>query len=140
MRPNMIGWFIVSFFLIGGVMLWIAMPEVGIGQIWTAVSLGLAAFYLWMNRRADQAQAIIDSGVRGTAIILSAEQTGMYVNEQPRVKLRLRIESPYSQFEDERTETVPLISLGLFSSGRPLTVYMDPKRPNDYVIDWSVLG
>ena len=140
MRPNIVGWFIVTFFFVGGVALWIAMPANGIGQIWTGVSVLLALLYVWMNRRADKAQSIIAAGIRGEAAILRAEQTGMYINEQPRVKLHLRVTTPYGEFEDERTETVPLISLGLLSSGRPLAVYLDPKNSNEYVIDWGQLG
>ena len=116
------------------------MPEIGIGQIWTVVSALLALLYVWMNKRADQKDAVISAGVRGEATILSAEQTSLYVNNQPRVKLRLRVQSPYAEFEDERTETVPLVALGLLTNGRPLVVYMDPKDPNRYVIDWSQLG
>ncbi len=140
MRPNIVGWFIVAFFFIGGIVLWITMPEVGIGQIWTGVATLLALLYLWMNRRADRAATIIAAGVRGEASIIQAEQTGMYVNEQPRVKLKLRVRTPFAEFEDERTETVPLISLGLLSSGKPLAVYVDPNDQNNYVIDWGQLG
>ena len=140
MRPNKVGWVLVAFFFLGGIGFWIAMPEIGIGQIWTGVATFLALLYMWMNLRADRSDGIISAGVRGEATILSAEQTGMYVNNQPRVKLRLKVQSPYSEFEDEKTITVPLISLGMLTSGKPLTVYMDPKKPNEYVIDWSQLA
>ena len=140
MRPNSIGWVIAGFFFIAGIVFWIVEPEVGVGQIWIGVSVFLGLLFYWMHRRADEKLAIIKAGIRGQATILSAEQTGMYINNQPRVKLRLRVQTPYSEFEDERTETVPLISLGLLSSGKPLAVYMHPQDQNEYVIDWSQVG
>jgi predicted DNA-binding transcriptional regulator YafY len=44
-RVNPIGWFIVAFFFIGGIAFTVALPWVGIGQIWIAVAvvLGLVA-------------------------------------------------------------------------------------------------
>ena len=39
-------------------------------------------------------------------------------------------------FEDERTMTVPMIGLGHLSGGT-LTVYLQPDKPTEYVIDWS---
>ena len=91
-----------------------------------------------MNRRADAADAVVATGLRGTARILEATETGMYVNNYPRVKLKLLIEAAgVPTFEDTRTETVPLLAIGRLTSDRPLTVYLKPEEPNEYVIDWS---
>jgi hypothetical protein len=114
------------------------MPDVYIGQIWVAVSVVMAVVYFRMNRRADRTDEMRRTATRGEAQIVEMTQTGTYVNEQPRVKLKLRISAPgIAPFEDERTETVPLIALGRLSSGVPLTVFLRPEAPEDYVIDWS---
>ena len=137
MRPNWIGWILVLFFFFGGLGFWMAIPEIFIGQIWVAVSLFLAVLYVFMTLRAGRADAMRRTGVRGQAQILQMTQTGTYVNNMPRVKLRLRIEAPgIMPFEDERTMTVPMIGLGHLSGGT-LTVYLKPDKPTEYVVDWS---
>lgn len=138
MRPNRTGWVLVAFFLLAGIGFWIAIPEIFIGQIWVAVALLLAVVYAGMNRRADQAEELKRTGIQGQAKIVEMTQTGTYINEQPRVKMKLSISAPgVAPFEDERTETVPLIALGRLSSGVPLVVYMKPEDPQGYVIDWG---
>jgi hypothetical protein len=138
MRPNWTGWAIITFFAIGGIGFWIAMPEIWIGQIWVAVAGFGGLLYVFMNRRADVADVLIATGIRGTAHIREATQTGMYFNNHPRVTLKLHIEAPgVAPFEDETTQTVPLIALGQLSTGKPLTVFLNPADPSDYVIDWS---
>ena len=54
MRPNKVGYFLTLFFFLGGIGFWIAMPEVGIGQIWTAVATFLGLLFIWMNKKADE--------------------------------------------------------------------------------------
>lgn len=138
MRPNKVGWIIASFFLVGGLAFWATMPEIFIGQIWIAVSLALILYYALMNRAANRADDLRRTGVRGQAEILEMTQTGTYINNQPRVKLKLRILAPHvAPFEDERTVTVPMIALGRLTAGTPLNVYMPPEDPKSYVIDWS---
>lgn len=137
MRPSRIGWFIVAFFFIGGVIFTILIPRIWIGEIWIAVSLALAAYYVLMNRRADRADKLKREGIPGQAQILEMTQTGVYVNEQPRVKLKLRIEAPgVEPFESEDTYTVPLVALGALTSGRVLQVYLDRADTSKFTIDW----
>jgi Short C-terminal domain len=137
-RVNPVGWFIVAFFLIGGVAFWIALPWVGIGQIWVAVAVGVGLLYLWMGRRADRAESLRTAGAPGTAQILEMTQTGVYINENPQVKMRLRIDAQgIPPYEIEKRATVPLIALGMLGSGRPLTVYVDRADHENVFIDWS---
>jgi hypothetical protein len=137
MRPKWTAWIIALFFFAGGIAFWMAIPEIFIGQIWVAVSVFLALVNVVMTLRAGRAQQMMATGVRGQAQILEMTQTGTYVNNMPRVKLKLRIQAPgIMPFDDERTMTVPLIALGQLSGGT-LNVYLKPDKPRDYVIDWS---
>lgn len=137
-RPNAVGWGIVLFFLIGGIGFAIAIPGIWIGQIWIVVALGIAVLYFFMSRRADAADELRRIGVPGQARIVEMTQTGTYVNEQPRVRLKLHVEAPgVHAFDVERTYTVPLIALGTLTSGRPLPVYIDRKDHSKFAIDWS---
>jgi hypothetical protein len=114
------------------------IPEIFIGQIWVVVSLFLAGLYLLIGRRGRAAQRLRREGITGRATILEMTQTGVYVNEQPRVKFRLRVEADgLEPYEVEKTVVVPLIALGTLTSGRPLTVYIDRTDPDRFVIDWA---
>jgi hypothetical protein len=136
-RPNAVGWGLVVFFLAGGIAFWITIPDIYIGQIWVGVSLFLAALYLFMGKRADQAEQLKQTGIPGKATILEMTQTGVYVNQQPQVKLKLRIEGQGQQpYELEKRLTVPMIALGTLSSGQPLNVYIDRQDREKIVIDW----
>lgn len=138
MRPNNIGWFIVIFFLAGGIFFWIVIPEIWIGQIWVVVALGLAALYVFMGRRADAADKLKREGIPAEGQILEMTQTGMYVNEQPQVKLKLRISGGgLTPFEAEKKIVVPLIALGSLSIGKPLAVYVDRTDQSNFTIDWA---
>jgi putative oligomerization/nucleic acid binding protein len=140
-RINWMGWFIVAFFLIGGIAFTIALPWVGIGQIWIAVAVVIGIVYFFINRRVGAMQALKTTGRPGQAQILEAEQTGVYINESPQVKMRLRVEAQgIPSYECEKKATVPLIALGVLGSGRPLSVYVDPEDHENIYIDWSGAG
>src|ERR687885_1573691 len=92
-RVNAGGWFIVAFFLIGGIAFTIAMPSIGIGQIWIAVAVLVGGIYLAINRRTGRKLALRQTGLPGTAQVLEMTQTGVYINENPQVKLHLQVQA-----------------------------------------------
>ncbi|HLM25458.1 MAG TPA: hypothetical protein VK304_00660 [Thermoleophilaceae bacterium] len=119
-------------------MFWIALPEIGIGQIWVVVAVFLIALFAFLGRRSQANERLKQEGIPGTAQILEAEQTGMYVNNQPQVKLRLRVEAHgIAPYEVHKRVTVPLIAIGALGSGRPLTVAVDPTDRDRIAIDWG---
>jgi hypothetical protein len=137
-RVSGFGWVIVAFFFVGGIAFTIALPWVGIGQIWIAVSVVIGLIYFFVNRRADAMQALTKSGLPGQAQVLEMTQTGVYINENPQVKMRLRVEAQgIAPYECEKKVTVPMIALGVLGSGRPLSVYVDPTDHENMYIDWS---
>jgi hypothetical protein len=137
-RPNPVGWFLVAFFLIGGIAFTIAIPSIWIGQIWIVVALFLAFVYRAMSRRADRMEGLRQTGLPGTARVLEMTQTGVYINENPQVKMKLHIEATgIAPYDIEKKATVPLIALGALGSGRPLTLFVNPNDHNDVFIDWS---
>ena len=103
---------IALFFLIGGIAFWIVIPDVLIGQIWVGVSLLLLLIFGALARAGAKAARIRLEGIQGTATLLGMEKTGVYVNEQPQVRLRLRVEAPgLEPYEVEKREVVPMIAL-----------------------------
>ncbi|HEX2085363.1 MAG TPA: SHOCT domain-containing protein [Solirubrobacteraceae bacterium] len=131
---------LLAFFFFGGIVFWVTIPEILIGQIWVAVAVGLFLLYLGIGVRGRRRERLLQQGIRGTATVLGMEQTGVYVNEQPQVRLRLRVEAPeIPAYEVERSEVVPLIALGSLSGGQ-LSVAIDPADHDKVVIDWSAVA
>jgi hypothetical protein len=131
---------LVAFFFLGGVALMI--PEqtraIWIGQIWVVVSLGLAALYLGMIRRANKADRLRAVGTPGEAIIKGMTQTGTYINYQPVVKLELEVHPEgLPAYSLRKKKVVPQIGLGQLAIGNALPIHVDPDNRNDIVIDWG---
>ena len=57
------------------------------------VALVLIGVFGLITYRSRANERLKHDGIPGTAQVLAAEQTGMYVNHQPQVKLRLRVEA-----------------------------------------------
>ncbi len=118
-------------------------PIVRFGFFLTAAILGLLSIGLlvwgrkWQRGYAE-AQRIRTQGVAGQATIVGMRQTGVYVNEQPQVELRLQVQDQmYGSRQITVKEYVPLMMLGTLSSGRPLPVKVDPANPSNVVIEWE---
>src|SRR5919199_2836800 len=102
------------------------------------VAVVIAIVYFLVNRRASAMQELTQTGLPGQAQILEMTQTGVYINENPQVKMKLRVEARgLAPYECEKKVTVPMIALGMLGSGRPLSVYVDPADHENIYIDWS---
>jgi hypothetical protein len=106
-----------------------------------AVALGLLVWARKWGRAAAEAERIKVQGVAGTATILGMRQTGMQLNEQPQIELRLQVTTQmHGPYEVTLKEWVPLMLLGTLSSGRPLPVKVDPANPQHVIIEWENAG
>ncbi|MGH2693055.1 MAG: hypothetical protein ACRDHM_11240 [Actinomycetota bacterium] len=105
------------------------------------VALGLLVWARKWGRAAADAERIKAQGVPGTATILGMRQTGMQLNDQPQIELRLQVSTQmHGAYEVNLKEWVPLMMLGVLSSGRPLPVKVDPANPQRVVIEWESAG
>ena len=111
------------------------------GAILGATGLGLFVWARKWQRAAAEAERIKSQGVAGSATIMSMRQTGVYLNEQPQVELRLQVQTQmHGPYEATVKEYVPLMLLGVLSSGRPLPVKVDPANPQRVIIEWESAG
>ena len=68
-------------------------------------------------------------------------QTGMYLNEQPRIKMDMLVQLPgQTPYAAEHSEFVPLILLSRVQPGATLPVKVNPAQPGKVVIDWQSLS
>jgi len=100
-------------------------------------SLGITAaaiaipIYFYRNQR-KKAEALMAVGTQGEATILSLQDTGMYVNNNPRVTLQLEIQMPYgAPYQITKTMTVPLIRLSQIQVGSKVQVMVDMSDPTN---------
>lgn len=141
----MIGAPLIAFFGVGGVLFWILLPGIGIGQIWVAVSVVLLVVYgvitTTVQRRRARLDRIRRDGIHGFATVLEAEGTGVAVNHRPQVRLRLRVEVPgRAAYEVELREVLPFLGLEAIGPRRRVPVFVDRDDPDSVVIDWSGLS
>ena len=87
--------------------------------------------YLLRNKR-KKAEELMARGTQGEATILSLEDTGMRVNDNPRVKMDMEIRMPMrAPYQITKTVTIPLIRLSQVQSGAIVTVMVDMSDPTN---------
>lgn len=97
--------------------------------------LGALGVYYYYKRINDREMFLINEGIRGEAEILSREQTGTYINEQPQVKFKLLITTPDSApYEVEHKEIVNLLDMGSIPEGKKVPVVVHPDNPEDILL------
>lgn len=138
----MIGAPLIAFFGVGGVLFWIFLPGIGIGQIWVAVAVVLLLVYgaisRWVNKRRARTEQLMREGLAGWATILEAEGTGVAVNHRPQARLRLRVQLPgRAPYDAEVREVLPFLGLESVGRERRVPVFVDRNDPKALVIDWN---
>ena len=69
------------------------------------------------------------------AEILEVSETGVYINNQPKLKFVLNVTSPmHSPCRIVKKQVIPLTALGHFSVGKTITVKVNPENPEDILI------
>lgn len=128
-------------FLIGGLSVdsstsdtaWLLPIGIGITALDLAIGVALG---LGRHRRRERTYRLQQRGRRAQAAVLSFEQTSVRVNDQPVVKVRLRIEgADVTPFEVEKSLVVPEIRVPLLYGGT-LPVLIDPET-REWEIDWA---
>jgi hypothetical protein len=109
----------------------LALVFLPMGIIFTAVGL-------LVGRSMGNRQKLIEQGIAGQATVMSAAETGMYVNERPMVRLTLNVSVPGRlPYTVEHREVIPFIALGMITPGSTLAVAVDTIDPKKLAIDWS---
>jgi len=111
------------------------------GGIFIIVGGALAVIGFMVNRGASGTDDVLATGVSGTATLTGVTQTGMYLNDQPRIKMDMLVQLPGQvPYATEHSEFVPLILLARVSPGATLPVKVNPAQPQKVVIDWQGLS
>lgn len=125
-------------------------PDLGFGifgAILTAVisliGVGITVAVVWkvvvplLNAQGAK-QQLLQSGVPAQVRVVAARETGMTVNDRPMLQLTLEVQvQGRAVYQTQVQELVPLMAMGLLSSGQPLAARVDPNDPSKVAIDWS---
>lgn len=107
-------WF---FFLMGGCFLLTSL----------ATSGGILIWMLVKKRRMDD---LVATGKQGTAVVLGLSDTGVTINDAPRVKLSLEIHLPgLPPYKATKTVAIPVIYIPQIQTGATINVLADPADP-----------
>jgi hypothetical protein len=96
----------------------------------TVAAIAVPIYFYRNNRK--RAEALMASGTQGEATILALEDTGMLINNNPRVTILLEIRMPYgAPYQVKKTMTVPLIRLSQVQTGSVVQVMVDMSDPTN---------
>jgi hypothetical protein len=99
------------------------------------LSIPLAASFgilIWLLVKQKRIEELVATGKQGTAVVLELSDTGVTINDNPRVKLRLEIHVPnYQPYRAQKTVTLPLIYLPQVQTGSTINILADPEQPHD---------
>ena len=108
----------------------IVVISVCCGLAITAAAIGIPFFL--MRKKRQQAEHLAAVGTQGEAKILSLTDTGMLVNNDPRVKLELEITMPMRPpYQVTKTMVIPMIRLSQVQVGAIVGVMVDMSDPTN---------
>lgn len=115
---------------ISGVTLAIICVSVLCTLVIVAASIAIP-IYFYRNQQ-KRAQELMSQGTQGEATILALEDTGMRINDNPRVTVKLEIRMPYgAPYQLTKTVTIPLIRLSQVQVGSIVPVMVDMSDPTN---------
>ena len=105
----------------------------GAGLIAIVVS-GLVIFNMFRNRA--KTQNLLQNGTPASAVIVSIEDTGWRINDQPQAKVTLQVTpSDRPPFQAVIKQVFDVFDLGSLQPGAPAQVRFDPNNPSKIVIE-----
>jgi hypothetical protein len=78
------------------------------------------------KKKREKAQALFETGSKGIGVLLAVQDTGTTINDNPRIRMRFRIEplDGAAPFEGEKTKTVSRVEIP--RAGDRFPVWYDP--------------
>jgi hypothetical protein len=108
------------------------------GGCFAAAAL-LPVFLLGVGRRKRAlAEALVATGRRGIATVVSVQDTGMTINENPRVELTVRIEPDDGGAAFEGTKAITVSRVAIPRAGDRYPVWYDPADPSRFGLGTEV--
>ncbi|RKZ09853.1 hypothetical protein DRQ25_04990 [Candidatus Fermentibacteria bacterium] len=104
----------------------------GMAGIFLLSNLVILTWVQLSNRRRDRIDV---TWIDAQAEILEVSETGTYINNQPRLRFRLSVNSPVHPYcEVVHKQVMPLTALAQLQVGNTITVKVNPDDPGDLMI------
>ena len=104
----------------------------GMAGIFLLSNLVIFSWVQLSNKRRDRIEA---TWVDAQAEILEISETGTYINNQPKLRFRLSVNSPVHPYcEVIHKQVMPLTVLAQLQVGKTITVKVNPDNPSDLMI------
>ncbi|NOK62638.1 MAG: SHOCT domain-containing protein [Chloroflexi bacterium AL-W] len=92
----------------------------------------LSGFVIVGNAKRKKLENLMENGQQGEAIIIGLEDTGVMINNNPRIKLSLEVQlEGHAPYQVQKTMVVPLIRLSQVQVGSKVPVLVDPSEPHN---------
>ena len=105
------------------------------------VALAIGPMLMRLMRHRRMTREVLRTGVGATATIVRTWDTGVRINDNPRVRMLLRVQPlAGAPFHSEATTTVSILQLPAFQPGGQLDVKYDPTDPTRIAIVAAIAG
>ena len=122
------------FAAVGGMTMVFIILSVCCTLLFTAAAIAVPFLIIRRMNQNNQkkAEELMATGQPGEATILALQDTGMRVNDNPRVAIVMEVRIPgYAPYQVQKTITLPLINLSQVQVGSVVAVLADPSQPNN---------
>jgi hypothetical protein len=94
------------------------------------VAASIAVPFILMRNNQKRAQELMAVGTQGEATVLALQDTGMFINNNPRVSMLLEIRvGNLAPYQVQKVATIPMIRLSQVQVGAVVPVVVDMSNP-----------
>ena len=107
-----------------------------LGAIFVVTGLAILAADRWLAGRRRRAERLRTAGMRGQATVLEVTDSNITVNNNPMIKVKMRVAIPSQPpYEVSKRMVVSRLAVGQYMPGSVLPVLVDPAYPRDVMVD-----
>ena len=113
-------------------------------MIYSVIVIAIAAFIIYfvlsrtlfpLIRVSRMKKRLLEEGVEAPGILLNVEQTGLFVNNQPQLKMQVKVQSSSGRnFVSEAKEVVALTDLVTLRAGAIILVRYNPGNTKELTL------
>ena len=94
------------------------------------VAASIAVPFILMRNNQKRAQELMAVGTQGEATVLALQDTGMFINNNPRVSMLLEVRvGNLAPYQVQKVVTIPIIRLSQIQVGAVVPVMVDMSNP-----------
>ncbi|MCZ7684036.1 MAG: hypothetical protein M5U28_36800 [Sandaracinaceae bacterium] len=113
-------------------------------SVLVSIAVPVAIIVFIMKKNAER-NRLVATGMPGQALIVQIADTGMRINDQPRLQIVVDVHPmpghpPFAPFRTTHTGTVPMMAMARVAPGATVPVKCDPANPANLTIDWAAMG